>query len=117
MLNLDCQINSSAKMIPNGNRRFGWKLNWLLLSIFVVVLCSGCGKSGKLSSAASIESSEPTKSATTASAAAASAAEEPTFKIAEEQRKALERAKQLEQDLQNAADKQRREIEAATNGN
>ncbi|MBR7748431.1 hypothetical protein [Undibacterium baiyunense] len=110
MLNLDCQINSSAKMIPNGVRGSEWKLNWLLLSIFVVVLCSGCGKSAKSSSAA-VESS-----ATTASAASASAVDEPAFKIAEEQRKALEQAKQLEQDLQNAADKQKREIEAATNG-
>jgi membrane protein required for beta-lactamase induction len=107
MLNLDCQINLSAKMIPNGIRGSEWKLNWLLLSIFVVVLCSGCGKSAK--SSAAVESS-----ATTASAASASAAEEPAFKIAEEQRKALEQAKQLELDLQNAADKQKREIEAAT---
>lgn len=110
MLNLDCQINLSAKMIPIGIRGSEWKLNWLLLSIFVVVLCSGCGKSAK--SSAAVESS-----ATTASAASASAVDEPAFKIAEEQRKALEQAKQLEQDLQNAADKQRREIEAATNGN
>jgi uncharacterized phage infection (PIP) family protein YhgE len=102
MLNLDCQINSSAKMIPIGGRGSEWKQSWLLLSIFFVVLCSGCGKSAKLSSA------------TTESAASASAAEEPAFKIAEEQRKALEQAKQLELDLQNAADKQKREIEAAT---
>lgn len=112
MLNLDRQIHPSTKMSANGKRAPSWKLSRLLLSIFVVVLCSGCGKSAKLSSTASAE-----LSATAASPAPASAAEEPVFKIAEEQRKALEQAKQLEQNLQNAADKQKREIEATTGEN
>lgn len=112
MLNPNSQMNLSITMLPKGSRKFGLKLNGLLLSMIVTALCSGCGKSAKLSA-----SSEPARPSMAASASSAGVAEESVFKIAEEQRKALEQAKQLEQDLKSAADKRRREIETATGEN
>lgn len=78
-------------------------LNWKWIPIFAFVLCSACGKQTKRSEA-SVNAS-------------VSAIEEPAFKIAEEQRKALDQAKQVEQNLQKAADQQRRAIETAASGN
>ena len=75
-------------------------LNWKWIPIFAFVLCSACGKQTKRSEASANVS--------------ASAIEELAFKIAEEQRKALDQAKQVEQNLQKAADQQRRAIETAT---
>jgi hypothetical protein len=75
-------------------------LNWKWIPIFAFVLCSACGKQ--------------TKRSEVSVNASATAIEEPAFKIAEEQRKALDQAKQVEQNLQKAADQQRRAIEAAT---
>lgn len=76
------------------------KLNWIVITVVAVALCSACGKQAK-----PIE---------TSASSSASAIDEPAFKIAEEQRRALEAAKQVEQDLQKAADQQKRAIEAAT---
>ena len=76
------------------------KLNWIVIIVVAVALCSACGKQAK-----PIE---------TSASSSASAIGEPAFKIAEEQRRALEAAKQVEQDLQKAADQQKRAIEVAT---
>ncbi len=75
---------------------------WTLITLLMLV--SACGKKQhapvtSASSAASIDEKNG----------------EPAFKIAPEQRQALEKAKQLEKDLQRAADQQKRAIEAATN--
>ncbi|WP_395006320.1 hypothetical protein [Undibacterium sp.] len=83
--------------------KLNWKFGSVIFSVIVVALCSACGKQAK-----------PIPTSTSSSA---SAIEEPAFKIAEEQRRALEKAKQVEQDLQKAADQQKRAIEAATSGN
>lgn len=76
------------------------KLNWIVITVVAVALCSACGKQAK-----------PIETSVSSSA---SAIDEPAFKIAEEQRRALEAAKQVEQDLQKAADQQKRATEAAT---
>jgi hypothetical protein len=71
---------------------------WKIIGMTLILALSACGKSKPApASAPALETEKP-----------------PAFKIAEDQRKALERAKQVEQDVQKAAESQQKEIEAAT---